>query len=55
MTVFPQILPLNGWQHMLPQNLYVPFSINCAFTDVQVIHTHNPIASQLLAFELIII
>ena len=29
---------LLGWQHVLLQNLYVPFSINGAFTDVQVPH-----------------
>lgn len=29
---------LSGWQHMLLQNLFVPFGINVAFTDVQVIH-----------------
>ena len=29
---------LLGWQHMLLQHLYVPFSINGAFTDVQVTH-----------------
>lgn len=56
MSVFPKSCPwkktLSGWQHILPQNLYVPFSINCAS---KVIHTHNPIASQLLVFELIII
>ena len=29
---------LLGWQHVLLQTLYVPFSINGAFTDVQVPH-----------------
>ncbi|MEQ2297544.1 hypothetical protein AMECASPLE_035734 [Ameca splendens] len=29
---------LLGWQHMLLQNQYVPFSINGTFTDVQVIY-----------------
>ncbi|MEQ2173318.1 hypothetical protein GOODEAATRI_030946 [Goodea atripinnis] len=35
-----------GWQHMLLQNLYLPFSINGAFTDVQVTHamgTNTPL------------
>ena len=41
---------------MLLQNLYVPFSIYGAFTDVQVTHAMYtktpPMTSQMLAFEL---
>ncbi len=36
---------LSGWKHMLLQNLYVPLSVNGAFTDVQVTHamgTYTP-------------
>lgn len=29
---------LSGWQDMLFQNLYVPFTINGAFTDVPITH-----------------
>lgn len=32
----------SGWQHMLLPNLYVPFSINGAVTDVQVTHITWP-------------
>ena len=40
---------------LLLLNLYVPFSINGAFTDVQVTHamgTKTPIPSQMLSFGL---
>jgi len=37
-------MSLLGWQHMLLQNLHVPFSINGAYP--------NSIRSQMLAFEL---
>uniref|UniRef100_A0A3B4CD99 Shugoshin C-terminal domain-containing protein n=1 Tax=Pygocentrus nattereri TaxID=42514 RepID=A0A3B4CD99_PYGNA len=52
---------LLGWQHMLLQNLYVPFNINGAFRDVQVTHamgTNTPPHHQrcwLLNFALITI
>ena len=47
----------NGRQHMLLQNLYASFSINGAFTEVQVTHdamgTNTPkYHHRLLAFEL---
>jgi len=31
----------SDWHHMLLQNLYLLFSVNAAFTDVQVIHVQS--------------
>ena len=47
----------SGWQHMSLQNLYEPFSINGAFTDVTVTHDamDTNTSSQMLLLKVVLL